>query len=109
MFVSQSHQVGPEDVKVEEVAPGAEAKSKATHPPRVALHNPDPDIATITVEEYQALKDKSVFGRLAAQNPLQVEGSAFQCNAMDESDFYHDTDLTKGLPILSVHCCVFIC
>ena len=43
MFVSQSHQVGPEDVKVEEVAPGAEAKSKATPPPSGALHNPGPD------------------------------------------------------------------
>ena len=50
MFVSQSHQVGPEDVKVEELAPGAEAKSNATPPPSGALHNPDPDIADMTVE-----------------------------------------------------------
>ena len=109
MFVSQSHQVGPEDVKVEEVAPGAEAKSKATLPPRGALHNPDPDIADMIVEEYQPQRVKSVFGRLAAQNPLQVEGSAFQCRAMDESDFYQDTDLTNGLPMLSMHCCMFDC
>ena len=50
MLVSQSHQVEPEDVKVEEVAPGAEAKSKATPQPSGALHNPDPDIADMTVE-----------------------------------------------------------
>ena len=63
----------------------------------------------MTVEEYQAQKDKSVFGRLAAQNPLQVEGSAYQCSAMEEGDFYQDTDLTEGLPMLSMHCCMFIC
>ena len=108
MFVSQSHQVGPEDVKVEEVAPGAETKSKATPPPSGALHSPNPDIADMTVEEYQAQEDKSVFGRLAAHNPLQVEGSAYQCNAMEESAFYQDTDLTKDLSMLSVHCCMFI-
>ena len=95
--------------RLKKVAPGAEAKSKATTPPSGALHNPDPDIADMTVEEYQAQKDKSVFGRLAAQNPLQVEGSAYQCSAMEESAFYQDTDLTKGLPMLSVHCCMLIC
>ena len=109
MFVSQGHQVGPEDDKVEEVAPGAEAKSNAAPQASGALHKPDPDIVDMTVEEYNAQKDKSVFGRLAAQNPLQVEGSAYQCSAMEESYFYQDTDLTKGLPMLSVHCCMLIC
>ena len=92
MFVSQSHQVGPEDVKTD---------------PDITVEKPK--IPDLTVEEYQQQQDKSVFGRVAAVNPLQVEGSAYQCSAMEESAFYQDTDLTKGLPRLSVHCCMFIC
>ena len=92
MFVSQSHQVGPEDVKTD---------------PDITVEKPN--IPDLTVEEYQQQQDKSVFGRVAVVNPLQVEGSAYQCSAMEDSAFCQDTDFTKCLPILSVHCCMLIC
>ena len=96
MFVSQSHQVGPEDVKTD---------------PDITVEKPK--IPDLTVEEYQQQQDKSVFGRVAAVNPLQ-ENNSYQCSAMEqdksmeESAFYQDTDFTKGLPMLPVHCCMFI-
>ena len=54
MFVSQSHQVGPEDVKTD---------------PDITVEKPK--IPDLTVEEYQQQPDKSVFGRVAAVNPMQ--------------------------------------
>ena len=47
MCVSQSHQVGPEDVKTD---------------PDITVENPK--IPDLTVEEYQQQPDKSVFGRV---------------------------------------------
>ena len=97
MFVSQSHQVGPEDVKTD---------------PDITVEKPK--IPDLIVSEYQQQPDKSVFGRVAAVNPLQ-EHNSYQCSAMEqdksmeESTFYQDIDITKPLPILTVHCCMFIC
>ena len=86
MFVSQSHQVGPEDVKTD---------------PDITVEKPK--IPDLIVSEYQQQPDKSVFGRVAAINPLQEN------KPLEESTFYHDIDITSSSPILAVHCCVFIC
>jgi hypothetical protein len=97
MFVSPSPHVGPEDVKTD---PDTTEEK--------------PKIPDLTVEEYQQQPDKSVFGRVAAVNPMQ-ENNSYQCIAMEqdksmeESAFYQDIDITKPLPILAVHCCMFIC
>ena len=91
MFVSQSHQVGPDDVKTD---------------PDITVEKPK--IPDLTVSEYQQQPDKSVFGRKAAINPLQ-ENKSYQCSLVEESAFYPDNDVPKGLPILSVPCCMFIC
>ena len=91
MFVTQSHQIGPEDVKTD---------------PDIIVEQPK--IPDLTVEEYQQQQDKSVLGRKAAVKPLQ-ENNAYQCSLVEENIFYQDSDFTKGLPMLSVHCCMFIC
>ena len=97
MFVSQSHQVGPEDIETD---------------PDITVEQPK--IPDLTVEECQQQQDKSVSGRVAAINPLQ-ENNSYQCSAMEqdksmeESTFSQDTNFTKGLPVLAVHCCMFIC
>ena len=85
MFVSQSHQVGPEDVKTD---------------PDITVEKPK--IPDLIVSEYKQ-PDKSVFGRVAAINPLQENKS------LEESTFYQDIDITKPLPMLAVHCCMLIC
>ena len=78
MFVSQSHQVGPEDVKT------------------------DPDI-TVEKPKIRDLTIGPIDSRLAAINPLQEH------KTLEESTFYQDIDITKPLPILTVHCCMFSC
>ena len=94
------------DVTQEEGAPAPKAKAKQ---PSGALSNPNPDIPDLTPAQYMATKDKSVFGRPAAAQPLQEESSAYGTSSVDEGEFFQDRDLTKGLPILSVHSCMLMC
>ena len=117
MFVAQRHQSEPEHVenavKVETcgadpdpdnpVAPGAKPWK-----PSGALSNPDPTIPDLTVQQYNQSQDKSEFGRLAAAIPMQ-EAPHYQCSVIEAGTFYQDKDLSKEMPMLAVHCCMFIC
>ena len=94
-----------QDVKEEERAPAPKPKAK----PSGALSNPNPDIPDLTPAQYRATNDKSVFGRLAAARPLQLESDAYVTSSVDEGEFFQDKDLSKGLPIMSVHYCMLMC
>ena len=94
-----------QDVQEEESAPAPKPKAK----PSCALSNPNPDIPDLTPAQYRATNDKSVFGRLAAARPLQLESDAYVTSSVDEGEFFQDRDLSKGLPMMSVHSCMLMC
>ena len=117
MFVAQRHQSEPEHVdnavKVEPC--GADPDPANPVAPRAqpwkpsgALNNPGPTIPDLTVQQYNQSQDKSEFVRLAAAIPLQ-EAPHYQCSVVDAGTCYQYQDLSTDMPILPVHCCMFIC
>ena len=100
---------------------GAAVQSiKSAWKPSGALHNPDPSIADLEVDEYKACCEKSDFFRPAAKVPKKDGG--YQCSLFEarhteeipdvpDGRFHQDPPAKpdKMLPILSVSGCMFIC
>ena len=84
----------------------AEEVAKVQWQPSGARANPDPTIPDLTADEYFQ-GEHNIFGRSAASTPLQLN-CGYQDNSIDAGELYQDKDLTKGMPILTVHNCMFI-
>ena len=80
-----------QDVKEEERAPAPKPKAK----PSGALSNSNPDIPDLTPAQYRATNEKSVFGRLAAARPLQLESDAYVTSSVDDGEFFQDNTSAK--------------
>ena len=71
-FVAQCHQselIKAEKAELEVVEAANPTQTPPANTPSGALANPDPRMADMTIQEYQA-SEKSDFGRSAASHPL---------------------------------------